>query len=169
MIKSGPLRHEMLRTLFFSIWFALHPVHITMTSIDYNPEKDVFDVFVRMYFDDFLLDSKLNGNVVQKEGFSGTNSASMEIMEKYLRDKIIIKVNGKQLSVKLSDMNLSDNEVSMNLEYKNEKKPKTISVKNLIMTGLYSDQANMIILRIKDFEEGVKLTSDLKEQTFNIK
>jgi hypothetical protein len=37
------------------------------------------------------------------------------------------------------------------------------------MTGLYSDQSNMIIVRINDFEEGVKLTSDLTEQTFKIK
>jgi hypothetical protein len=37
------------------------------------------------------------------------------------------------------------------------------------MTGLYTDQANMVIVRIKDFEEGVKLTSELTEQTFKIK
>jgi hypothetical protein len=37
------------------------------------------------------------------------------------------------------------------------------------MTGLYGDQANMIIVRADNFEEGVKLTSDITEQTFNIK
>jgi hypothetical protein len=42
-------------------------------------------------------------------------------------------------------------------------------VKNLIMTGLYNDQANMIIVKINDFEQGVKLTSEATEQTFQIK
>jgi hypothetical protein len=37
------------------------------------------------------------------------------------------------------------------------------------MTDLYKDQLNMIIVRINDFEEGMKLTSDLKEHTFEIK
>jgi hypothetical protein len=91
------------------------------------------------------------------------------IMEKYLGEKIIIKVNEKQLSWKLQDMKLSDNEISMNLEYYTVKKPKTITVKSLIMTDLYSDQSNMIIVRINDFEKGVKLTADLTEQTFKIK
>jgi hypothetical protein len=56
----------------------------------------------------------------------------------------------------------------MNLEYGFGKKPKSITVKNLIMTGLYTDQANMVIVRIREFEEGVKLNSELTEQTFKI-
>ena len=159
----------MFKTLFFSVWFAFHPVHVTLTSIDYIPETESFKVFVRMYFDDFVLDCKLNGDVIQKEGFSGRNSSSIEAVEKYLKDKVVIKVNDKQLSGKLHDMNMIDNEVSMNMEFINGKKPKTVTVKNLIMTGLYNDQSNMIIVKVDDFEEGVKLTSDLTEQTFKIK
>jgi hypothetical protein len=159
----------MFRTLIITIWLAFHPVHVTLTSIDYVPERDSFKVFVRMYFDDFLLDSKVNGEVFQKERFSGDDSVSVRFMEMYLRDKVVIKVNDNLLSARLLDMKMVDNEVSMNLEYDYGKKPKSITVKNLIMTGLYTDQANMVIVRIKDFEEGVKLTSELTEQTFKIK
>ena len=122
-----------------------------------------------MYFDDFLRDNKLDGTEIHNKDFSTDNSASVNIMEKYLAEKVIIKVNEKQLAGKLQNMNLADNEISMNLEYSTVKKPKTVSVKNLIMTQLYSDMSNMIIVRINDFEEGVKLTSDITEQTFNIK
>ena len=151
------------------MWFAFHPVHVTLTSIEFIPETDSFKVFIRMYFDDFMLDSKLNGHEIKQEGFSGSDTASINLMEKYLRDKVVIKVNEKQLATKLQEMNMVDNEVSMNLECDNGKKPKTITVKNLIMTGLYADMTNMVIVRINDFEEGVKLTSDLTERTFNIK
>lgn len=37
------------------------------------------------------------------------------------------------------------------------------------MTSLYNDMSNMILVKINDFEEGVKLTSDITEQTFNVK
>ncbi|MCX6326514.1 MAG: hypothetical protein NT144_07680 [Bacteroidia bacterium] len=159
----------MFKILFFSIFFLFHPVHVTLTSIDYIPEMDSFKVFVRMYFDDFLRDCKLNDGDIQNIDFSGDNSSSRDVMEKYLAEKVIIKVNEKLLSGKLQNMKLADNEISMNLEYSTGKKPKTITVKNLIMTGLYTDQSNMIIVRVNDFEEGVKLTSDIKEQTFKIK
>jgi hypothetical protein len=159
----------MLKTLIFSIWFIFHPVHVTLTSIDFIPETDSFKVFVRMYFDDFLLDCKLNNEFIQKEYFSGEDSTSINFMEKYLKENIFIKVNDNQLSAKLLNMNMADNELSMNLEYKYGKKPESITVKNLIMTGLYTDQANMVIVRVKEFEVGIKLTSELKEQTFIIK
>jgi hypothetical protein len=158
----------MFRTLIFSIWIAFHPVHVTLTSIDFNQEEESFRVFVRMYFDDFILDCKLKGEVIQKELFSGADPASIKFVEKYLEDNVVIKVNDNQLSAKLIDMNMVDNEVSVNLDYDCGKKPKTITVKNLIMTALYTDQANMVIVKIKDFEEGVKLTSELTEQTFKI-
>jgi hypothetical protein len=48
-------------------------------------------------------------------------------------------------------------------------KCRTISVKNLIMTRIYGDISNMILVKINDFEEGGKLTSDITEQTFKIK
>ena len=159
----------MLKTLFFSIWFFLHPVHVTLTSIDYIPEIDSFKVFVRMYFDDFLRDYKLDGNEIKDKEFSTTDALYINMMQKYLAEKVIIKVNDKQLSGKIQNMNLADNEISMNLEYGASKRPKTVSVKSLIMTRLYNDMSNMILVKINDFEEGVKLTSDMTEQTFKIK
>jgi hypothetical protein len=159
----------MFKILLLSIWFSFHPVHVTLTSIDYIPEMYSFNVFVQMYFDDFLRDCKINDDGNQIKFFSDNNSSSKDIMEKYLLEKVIIKVNEKQLSGKLQDMKLADNEISMNIEYAKSKKPKTIKVQNLIMTGLYGDQSNMVIVRVNDFEEGAKLTSDITELTFNIK
>ena len=159
----------MFKTLFFSIWLLFHPVHVTFTSIDYIPELDSFNVFVRMNFDDFLLDCKLNEGDNHNNNFSVDNSSSRGVLENYLSEKLIIKVNEQLLSGKLKDMKLTDNEISMNLEYIGGKKPKTITVKNLIMTDLHSDQSNMVIVRVNDFEEGAKLTSDLTERTFKIK
>jgi hypothetical protein len=159
----------MFKILFISIWFALHPVHVTLTSIDYVPDNDSFKVFVRMYFDDFLRDYRLSVGEIQEKGFSGENSSSKEEMQKYLSQKVVLTVNSKELSAKLQDLNLVDNEVSMNLVYRMNKKPRTLTVKNLIMTTLYTDQSNMLIVRVNNFEEGVKLTSDVYEQTFKIK
>ena len=59
---------------------------------------DSFKVFVRMYFDDFMRDYKLGGGDIQEKDFSGDNSSSRDIMEKYLAEKVIIKVNEKQLT-----------------------------------------------------------------------
>jgi hypothetical protein len=161
--------NKMFKILVYSLWLAFHPVHVTITSLDYIPETVSFKVFVRMYFDDFKVDCKLNGDTVSKGNFSGDSQSSSNIVQKYISEKLIMKVNDKPVYIELKDFNIVDNEISMNLECRNLKQPERIILKNTFLTGLYSDQSNMVIMRVNDFEEGVKLTSGLTEQTFIIK
>lgn len=160
----------MLKTLILSIGILFHPVHVSLTSIDHVPGTDSLKVFIKMFYDDFLLDYKLfdSENEVVK-GISSGQQFPAELMNKYLDKKVNISIDNKRLRGKLLNLTLTDNEISMNLLYRSDKKPKTISVRNEIMTGLYSDQANMTLIRINDFEEGIKLTPEQTEQTFKLK
>ena len=115
-IYSGLTPKIMVKTLFFSIWLLFHPVHVTITSIDYIPEADSFKVFVRMYCDDFLLDCKLIGKEIQNSDIIDNQASALDVVEEYIGEKIIIMVNEKQLSGKLKDMYLVDDEISMNLK-----------------------------------------------------
>lgn len=158
----------MLNILTLSILFIFHPVHVTLTSIDHVSETDSMKVFIRMYYDDFLLDYKLFDKSVKPEYLSEDQSFPADMMNKYLAEKVFISVNNKELKGKLLNLTLAlpENEISVNLIYRSDKKPDIITVRNEIMTALYDDQANMTIIRINDFEEGVKLTPEKKEQTF---
>jgi hypothetical protein len=159
----------MLRTLFLSVFFLFHPVHVTLTSVDYVAGTGVFNVFVTMYYDDFLRDYKLSKTGKENVDFSCNDSTSFSVMQKYMSEKVLLTVNDKPIGGKLQNMTLTENEISINLEYGKIKKPRMVKVANLIMTTLYSDQANMLIVRINNFEEGVRLTPELAEKTFIIK
>jgi hypothetical protein len=159
----------MLKALFISVWFLLHPVHVTLTSIDYVPENDSFKVYIKMYFDDFISDNRLAGIEIDAKDFEPVGDSAMNSMQHYLKEKVIINVNGKILNGTISDMTLTDNEIRMNLNYMGNKTPQQVTVQNLIMVRLYSDMSNMILLRINSFEEGFRLTSDMTEKIFNIK
>jgi hypothetical protein len=161
----------MLKILTLFIWFAFHPVHVTLTSIDHIPDTDSLKVFVRMYYDDFLLDYKLFDKDAITGDFVKNQIFPASLMNRYLEKKVIIYVNNKQLQGKLLtlDLVIPENEISMNLVYMLDKKPRIITVRNEMMTELYADQANMTIIRMNDFEEGVKLTPEKKEQTFSVR
>lgn len=159
----------MFRTLFILSWMMFHPVHVTLTSVDYNPESNSYNVFVRLYFDDFLLDGKLTGLHFENKDFSTDNYDLKMSLQEYFNERISIRVNDESLSGKLLDYKLIDKELSVNMEYASGRKPRKLTVKNMIMTGLYSDQSNMLIVKVNDFEKGVKLTTDMPEQTFKIK
>jgi len=160
----------MVKLLALSIWLLFHPVHVSFTSIDKEKGNDSLKVFVKMYYDDFLLDYNLfdPGNDTLKNIPEG-KLIPASLVNKYISEKVTIIVNNKELKGKLLKLELTDNEISMNLLYKPVIRPKVLTVRNLIMTELYADQANMMIVRIDDFEEGIKLTPEIREQTFRLK
>jgi hypothetical protein len=158
-----------MKSLLLITWLAFHPVHVTVTSIDFVPSKDIFTVFLRMYMDDFLRDIKLSGAYTGKADFTVINDVAFKEMGEYLDRRLVLNVNSNNLKRKILDMKIVENELSMTMEYTIKRKPKIVMVKNTILTGLYSDQSNMVILRVDDFEEGFKLTPEVPEQTFKIK
>jgi Domain of unknown function (DUF6702) len=158
----------MVRLLVFSLWLAAHPVHVSLMSIDYAPDQKLFNVFLRIYFDDFLLDSGIKTADQKNLDFSVNNLYTREIIANYVNDRVRISVNKRQVLTELEEMSLSDNELRMNLHFSSAGKVNSVTVKNLIMTSLYNDQANMIIVKVNKFEEGVKLTAEEPEKTFKI-
>ena len=158
----------MVKILVLAISLLFHPVHVSLMSIDFVPDTDSVKVFVRMYYDDFLLDYKLFDKNANMEYLSDIQSFPTEMMDKYLSEKVIISADNKQLEGKLLNLVLvaQENEISADLVFRAVLKPEIIAVRNEIMTGLYNDQANMTIIRAGSFEEGVKLTPEKTEQTF---
>lgn len=159
----------MVKSFLLISWLFFHPVHVTVTSIDYIPSKDIFSVFLKMYVDDFLSDFNLSGLNTDNADFSVINSKAKKEMESYLDRRLTISVNSYLPKRKLLEMKVEGNELSMTMEYIVKKTPKVINVKNSIMTGLYNDQTNLVILKVGNFEEGFKLTPESEEQTFTIK
>jgi len=158
----------MIKILALAISIIFHPVHVSLTSIEHVPGTDSVKVFVRMYFDDFLLDYKLFDKNISYNYDTDNQLFPEEMLAKYLAEKLIISVNNKQIEGKLLNRVLAaqENEISANLVFLAVRKPEVIAVRNEIMTGLYDDQANMTIIRVSNFEEGVKLTPEKTEQTF---
>lgn len=159
----------MLKILFCAIWFIIHPIHLSLLSIDYVAEKETVNVFLRLYYDDFLLDSGFKAGHENGMDKIADTLAFRDLITGYANEKVNIIVDGRHFPVNLNRYNLSDNELSMNMSFKVSGNISTVMVRNLIMTSLYSDQANMVIVKAPDYEEGVRLTPEMTEQTFEIK
>lgn len=151
--------------LLFLFWLSFHPVHVSLTSLDYVQDKGVFNGFVRVNLNDLLLDCKCG---IEQDQLTGNEEASVGKLEEYLNEKIIILVNGNTIVGDINDFEINNYDINIKLQYESRSKPETITVKCLIMTGLYNDQSNMVIVKVNDFEEGAKLTPALTQQTFKV-
>jgi len=123
---------------------------------------------MRIYYDDFLLDSGISTDESKRLVFTTDNTYTKGVLMNYINEKVRIIVNDKQVSLNLHSFDLSENELRMNLSAEAAGEINSVTVKNYVMTTLYGDMANMIIVKVIDFEEGVKLTSTETEKVFII-
>lgn len=121
-----------------------------------------------MYHDDFLLDLEKNNMDSLINIYSKNGTLHNAIVSKYLDRNLLLFEDQYKLKGEVDDVMITDGEIVVNLKYKSEKKPGSLTVRNLIMTGLYSDQANMMIVKVNTIEEGIRLTPEKTEQTFII-
>jgi hypothetical protein len=159
----------MLRALIIPLWLIMNPGHVTMTSIDYVQGTDSLKVSCRMYFDDFLKDLQTIDDDRNLRTIFSKQPFPTDLINMYFNSKVFIYINKKLLIGKLLNVNLTDDEIILNLIYKSDKKPKSITVRNKILTGWFSDQTNLTILRINNFEKGIKFTPEHDEETLIIK
>ncbi len=141
----------MLKALAISLWLIMQPGHVTMTSIDYVQGTDSLKVFCRMDFHDFLKDLQTIDDDRNLIRLFSKQPFPTDLINQYFNSKVFIYVNKKLLIGKLITVNLTDNEISLNLIYKSDKKPKSITVRNMILTGWFSDQSNLTYNKDKQF------------------
>jgi hypothetical protein len=142
----------------------LHPVYVSLTSVDYAPKERCLNVFIKLYLDDFLLDAEQNEN----DFLFFDKNKSKQIIENYINQKLIIKANNQKLTGKINNLEIFDDEIKIYMEHKISRKQRELLVRNLMMTNLYDDQLNFVIIKIDNFEEGFKFTSEITEQVFKI-
>jgi hypothetical protein len=157
----------MLKILILPVFLIFHPVHVTLTTIDQAQGADSMKVFFRMYYDDFLLDYKMFDPDRKLESFAAAQSFPADLANKYFNNKIQIYINNKLLIGNVFTVTILDNEIFMNLFYRSDKDPKKIKIRNLVLTGLYSDQTNMVFINIDKNEEAMRLTPEHDKETWS--
>ncbi len=144
--------------------------HVTMTTIENVPGTDSLKVLINYNFYEFLKDYQqtLNDDI-DLDVFRSHKPFPADLSNNYVNSKISIYVNERLLMGKLLKMEKSGENINLFVLYRLKKGIRTLKVRNTILTGLHSNIENLTILRIGDFEKGIKFTPQHPEETFSFK
>jgi len=160
----------MLKIIFIPILMSLFQGPVTMTSVDHISGTDSLKVTITLTYDLFLrdyqqsIDDDLDLHVLR-----GFKPFPDNMISNYINSKIFISINNKPLVGKLVKSEIADDTINLNIHYRAEKKIKNITIRNTILTGLYSDVENLTIIWVKNLEKGIKFTQEYKEETLVLK
>lgn len=142
-----------MKTLALTVLLLVHPVHVSLTGIDFDTVNRVWSVFVKVWSDDLEADMKLG--LRNGEEITGT-AEERYIM--YLSDRVIITEDGEPVKMELLSAGVDGLEHRFTLQAKGKKVVRSVTVINRIMTRLYEDQANMLLFSYDGVEEGYRFT-----------
>lgn len=143
---------------------------VTFTGIEYIQGTDSLKVSVRINYEFFLRDYQQTiFDDLDLEVLRSFKPFPSDLANNYLNSKINILADKKLIVGKLLKTEENDADVRFSILYRVDKKLKSITVRNTILTGLYSNVENLIIIRSRNYDSEMKFTQEHNEETFFIK
>lgn len=162
---------NLLTNIIFSTFLlCAHPVHLTVTNIEYNNSSKSFDISIRLFVKDFTTILSQNNN--QEIILSGKdiNSKNKTFITKYITDNLKLNINNKQISKNkyvLKEEKIEDITIWLTYNIKFKDKISKIEITNTLMTDLYRDQKNMLIFTYNKKQSALEFSR--KETTNTLK
>jgi len=135
-------------------WFALlmHPIHVSITNMEYFPEKNEIEFSTKVFKNDFhLLFIHLKELNIDFENIDSVNKYQDEI-NTYMSTHINIEINNEQMRIYSSVFKLNDDAIWLSYRCKIKNEIKSIKIINNLLLDLYYDQKNLLIFKFEDQE-----------------
>ncbi len=149
---------------------AVHKFYVSVTNIQYSEKEDALQITTRIFIDDFE-------NVIEERYGVKTLLATDEesdtadsYIEKYLRAKIVLQVNGKNVPYSFLGKQY-DNDVMIcyievpEIGFQNV---KSIEIQNEILTDLFEEQQNIVHFKINGKKKSFVLIRENNKGMLNL-
>ncbi len=145
--------------LSFFIFASLHPVHVSVSNLEFIENEECFTLAIKLFADDFqaLINHNYNTDldlINRKDPGKGLSS-----INDYIRHTYKININGKSID-RYTFKRYEFNEQSIWLYYTFswDKKVKNMMIENTILFNWFMDQTNLVIVVANGKQLGYRST-----------
>ena len=157
----------MLSAFFHSLLFFLHPIHISVTEINYSAKDKALQITSRIFIDDLESSIRTKRNEEKLDLMNPKNGLTTDqLVEEYLKDHLQIKVDGKVRPLRYLGSEREDLAIICYIEVENFKKAKKIEVRNDVIMETHADQSNLVHVTYLGPIKSARLVSENPWGTF---
>jgi len=151
-------------TVFFLSSLFLHPIHVSVTDIEFNKEVNALQVTSHVFIDDMERQIRLDLDEpyldITKPGKGRTSDG---VIEPYFRKHFKLTINGKEANYNYLGHEVEAGAIYIYVEVTDVDKLDAIKVYNDILVDLYDDQVNMVHVKVDGKLRSLKLEEDNRE------
>lgn len=139
----------------------LHPIHISVTEIEFDEKDKALEIMMRVFIDDLELSFRNAYNQPDLDIFDRANHDTVdELMTRYLIDRFSVALDGKAVKYNYLGHEQEPDVFVFYIEVPNVKKWREISVRNTIIMETYDDQSNLVNVSAGGRIRSLRLTRD---------
>ena len=127
-----------------------HKFYISVTNVDYSEKDEAVQIITRIFIDDMNAVLKERYGLEPKLGTDKETAMDREYLEKYLRTKFVVEINGKTVQYNFIGKKYDTDMIICYLEVPDVmlKGLKQIAVQNEILTDIYDEQQNVVHFKV---------------------
>ncbi|HEY9487778.1 MAG TPA: DUF6702 family protein [Chryseosolibacter sp.] len=156
MISLASLNGFIPLLLYF---LSFHPIHVSVTEIEYDQKDQALEVMMRVFIDDFELTLRNHLKSPELDILNPTGGKTIDqLVEDYLASHFKISLDDRVTKTHYLGHERESEVFIFYIEVSNVKKWRTISIHNDIIMSTYNDQSNLVHVYVGDKVKSLRLT-----------
>jgi hypothetical protein len=144
-----------------------HPFHVSVTEIEHNASDKTLEISCKLFTDDF--ENVLKQNYKTKvDLINPVDKAAMDtLVKKYITSHLSILADGKPVLLTYIGFERDNEAVYGYLQGDNITNPQKIDITNKLMYDLFTDQINLMHIKVGGKRKSIKLDYPAAMASFN--
>jgi hypothetical protein len=140
--------------------FSAHKFYTAIYKIDFNASKKRLEITTRIFTDDLNIAISKKYNRKSNLASASETPEDIQYLEKYLSEKIILKINGKPKPMRFLSKEVEENVLICYFNCDALSKIKTFEISNSVLTEIFDEQQNIVQLNINSKKQTLLLSSE---------
>lgn len=150
--------------------FTAHKFYVSVTMVEYSEKEKALQLTSRIFIDD--LDKLLSERYGIKAALATKKESSQAdfYIDKYLRSKIVFRIDGKPVPYKFLGKEYKDDLVICYIEVPGIElnKVKTLEIQNDLLTDLFEEQQNIVHFKLRGQKKSFVLIRENNKGMLNL-
>jgi hypothetical protein len=144
----------------------VHPIHVSVTSIEYKEEEEQFQASFKIFTDDFETILSRTFGVTIKINDDPNPEEQIPYFDRYINKSFKLIINeDNQLVPEFRFKKINEEAVWLYYSYGCRIKPQSATIHNAIMMDMFDDQTNLLIMKFNDLEKGYQFKKGSRDIT----
>jgi hypothetical protein len=139
---------------------ALHPMHISVTDIEYDEKEKSLEIMSRVFMDDLEVALRERFKAPELDVLSPKGRTLDDMMREYFSEKFTISLDRKLQKINYLGHEADGDSFVFYIEVTSVRKWKDIEVTSSILMEKFDDQSNMVHVTVRGDVKSLRLKKD---------